>query len=164
MTAGPALLIVEDRGLIADRVRVTLEKAGFRIVAAVATRKAAADWVERNGERLDAAVLDIDLRGESAYPLAEMLAARGTPFVFLTGYGEVAVEAPWRDRPRVEKPFEAATLVQAVQRVLTGEGRTKPSGAEPVITPAIARAWDTIRESRNIITEARLCREALGRR
>ena len=45
------------------------------------------------------ALLDINLRGEPLYPLAEALRARGVPFLFLTGYESLAIPEAWRGAP-----------------------------------------------------------------
>ena len=39
-----------------------------------------------DAEAIDAAVLDVNLKGQKSYPVADALAARGVPFVFSTGY------------------------------------------------------------------------------
>lgn len=66
---------------------------------------------------IDVAVLDINLGGVQVYPLAEILAARGVPIVFSTGYGIAGVSDQWRDLPILQKPFRieqlAAALTQA---------------------------------------------------
>jgi len=41
-----------------------------------------------DAEAIDAAVLDVNLNGQMSYPIADVLAARGVPFVFSTGYGK----------------------------------------------------------------------------
>jgi hypothetical protein len=44
--------------------------------------KDALSLVENNSDRLDCAVLDINLRNERVYPVADVLVARGVPFIF----------------------------------------------------------------------------------
>ena len=56
-------------------------------------------------ETIDAAVLDVNIKGVKVYPVAEALEKRGIPFLFLSGYGENAIPA---DRPHwiaCQKPF-----------------------------------------------------------
>ena len=65
----------------------------------------------RAEERLDGAILDVNLNGEEVFPLADELISRGVPVIFSTGYdGASALPAPYRDRPRLEKPFAAEGL------------------------------------------------------
>ena len=68
----------------------------------------------------DAAVLDANLNGKSVLPVARVLAARGTPFIFATGYDEAGVAPEGFNAPIVRKPYNvrqiAAALVQAMGR------------------------------------------------
>jgi CheY-like chemotaxis protein len=59
---------------------------------------------------IDAAVLDINLAGTLVYPIAEELAARGVPFVFVTGYGVESVDKRFAHVPVLPKPIERETL------------------------------------------------------
>lgn len=52
---------------------------------------------------VDTRSLDIDVNGEEVYPVAEALAARGIPFVFVTGYASNRLRAPYRDSPTLPK-------------------------------------------------------------
>ena len=58
-----------------------------------------------DGLDVEAAILDVNLAGESSFPLADLLAAKGVPFVFATGYGSGGLPESWRDRPTLQKPF-----------------------------------------------------------
>jgi DNA-binding LytR/AlgR family response regulator len=68
-------------------------------------------------ESIDLAVLDINLNGTMVYPLAEELATRGIPFLFLTGYGALDLPAAFRSLPRVSKPYDAASLTAEIKRI-----------------------------------------------
>ena len=61
-------------------------------------------------ERVDGAILDINLGGEMAYPLASVLHARKVPFVFMTGYGADAVATPFPGVRVFQKPLERDML------------------------------------------------------
>ena len=67
--------------------------------------------------RLDGAVLDINLRGEMVYPLADILNARAIPFVFATGYDRESIPERFNRHVRCEKPV----VVEKVARALFGE-------------------------------------------
>jgi CheY-like chemotaxis protein len=67
-------------------------------------------------ERFDAAILDMNLRGESVYPLADLLVAKGTPFIFVTGYSKAGVESRFAGINIVEKP----ATHEALQKALSG--------------------------------------------
>ena len=68
----------------------------------------------------DLAILDANLNGQPVSPIADALVARGTPFVFATGYGELA--EPYRDRPTLKKPFQMDGLKQMLQSALDRGG------------------------------------------
>ena len=128
--AGLRVLVAEDRSLIAAKIVQILRRAGCAPVGPVATLRAGLDLTRREEVTVDAAVLDIDLRGETVYPLAEALRARGAPFLFLTGYGKPVTPAPWRDVVRIEKPFDEAVLLGGLCAAIT----RRPSG--PVVPDA----------------------------
>ena len=65
---------------------------------------------------LDGALLDINLAGENCFPIADALAARGVPFMFLTGYGATVLPAPYRDVPCLPKPFNLTEMHTLVKR------------------------------------------------
>lgn len=88
---GLRILVVEDRGLIAGKIVRALEAAGCVLLGPAATLEAGFALLADAGDRPDAAVLDIDLRGELVYPLAEALQARGVPLLFVTGFAANAI-------------------------------------------------------------------------
>ena len=109
------VLVVEDEYFLADDLSEALASLGAEIVGPVPTREQALALLSAD-QRIDAAVLDINLRGEMVFAVAEVLTERGVPFVFATGYDETAIPPDYRDVPRWEKPFAAAALA----RVLPG--------------------------------------------
>ena len=154
------ILIVEDRSIVAAKIKRELERAGFAIAGMAATQAAAMDLAERL--KVQAAILDIDLRGQPIYPVADILYRRGIPFLFLTGYSHVAVPSPWQDILLVEKPFEPIALIRTLRSAMAGEA-AQPA-PERATTPAIQRAWDRVRHTRDILTEQRAWAEQhLGR-
>lgn len=72
-------------------------------------------------EKLDAAILDVNLAGVEIYPVAEVLAKRRVPFVFATGYGADGVAETWRARPRLQKPFSIQQVAQALMTAVGPE-------------------------------------------
>ena len=67
----------------------------------------------------DIALLDVNLAGEEVFPVADALASRQVPFVFLTGYGRNVIPDRFRDRPLLGKPYSTAPLLATLER-LTG--------------------------------------------
>ena len=112
---GLSILVVEDEYLLAEALAEGLERCGASVVGPVPTVERALRAVA-SAERIDFAVLDINLRGQMVYPVADMLKERGVPFLFATGYDAAAVSGPYQDVPRHEKPVTPATLIQAIDR------------------------------------------------
>jgi CheY-like chemotaxis protein len=102
---GRRVLLVEDETLVAMLLEDMLGDLGAEVVASASRVDRALQVIgERSGE-FDLAVIDVNLGGEQAFPVASALAERGVPFVFSTGYGNAGLPHPWRDRPTLSKPF-----------------------------------------------------------
>lgn len=106
-------LVVEDETLIAVLIEDALVEMGCEIVGP-SGRLDTALQLATDGE-FDAAILDITIRGGKVYPIAELLAARGIPFVFASGYGDWALPEAFRDRPRLIKPFTLRALHKQIK-------------------------------------------------
>ena len=112
----PRLLVVEDEYLIRMLLEDMLAELGYDVAAAVGSIAEASEFAT-HGE-FNAAILDVNLDGQQIYPVAEILAKRGLPFVFVTGYGERSLPEPYRDRPALQKPFQVAQLKTALDALL----------------------------------------------
>lgn len=108
------IFIVEDEILPAIMLEAELQKAGWETVGPFATLTDARQ--AGRSETLDIAVLDINLGGEMVYPLAQDLADRGIPFLFLTGYSSRDLPEAFRDFPRVSKPYDPPLLLRELER------------------------------------------------
>jgi CheY-like chemotaxis protein len=115
------ILVVEDEYLIADDLRKALTEAGAVIIGPVPAVDEALELVRSEG-RIDAAVLDVNLRGEMIFPVADALAAQGVPFVFTTGYDRGALPGRFAESPRIEKPLKAEKLVATLLKLLNPPG------------------------------------------
>lgn len=112
---GRTILVVEDEAIIAVMITDTLNELGARVLGPAGSleqgRVLAAD------PRIEAAILDVNLRGEPVASIALQLFDRGIPFVFATGYG-TAPDGPWADALVLPKPFSESTVLNAVRRML----------------------------------------------
>jgi CheY-like chemotaxis protein len=115
---GRCLLVVEDEYLIAADLARSLEDVGADVVGPAGSVEDALELVATDGKRLDGAVLDINLRGERVYRVADALAACGVPFVFTTGYDALAIPDAYAGVPICEKPVDKAVLA----RLLSSSG------------------------------------------
>jgi DNA-binding response OmpR family regulator len=114
--AGKRILIVEDEQMIADVLKIEITDEGGEVIGPVATVAAALDAIA-NAD-LDAVTLDIKLRSERAYSVADALAARDIPFVFLTGYGADDVPSRHANATRIEKPTTPTIVCRALETLL----------------------------------------------
>ncbi len=112
------ILVVEDELMIRMLLEDMLAELGCTI-AAEATHIDGALEAVRNTE-FDVAILDVNLGGEPISPVADALAARGTPFVFATGYGERGLPESHRERPTLKKPFQLDSLKRTLETALGG--------------------------------------------
>lgn len=110
---GKRVLVVEDDALVGMLIESILEDLGCVILGPATTLDEARALID-DGEPIDAALLDVNVAGEQVFPVAEALAARGTPIVFSTGYGEGGLTEAWRGRPTLQKPFTEADVKAAL--------------------------------------------------
>jgi DNA-binding response OmpR family regulator len=115
---GARVLIVEDEYYIADDLRRTLHAAGAKVVGPVSTLVSADDAISV-GE-FDCAVIDLNLHGESALPIADRLAREGRSFAIATGYGSDVVPDRHKEVPRIEKPFDPRALLEVIKQLSCG--------------------------------------------
>lgn len=112
----PRVLIVEDEPLIAMTVEDMLIELGYDVVGIAARIDDAIAFIER--DRIDAALLDVNLGADRIDPVADLLASKGCPFVFATGDGHAGLPARHAGRPFVAKPFRMTDLEKALEAAL----------------------------------------------
>jgi DNA-binding response OmpR family regulator len=115
---GRRILVVEDEMLIALIIEEVLQDLGCVLVGPAARLDVALRLA--TDEMLDAAILDVTIRGGLVYPVAEQLLVRGIPFVLASGYGDWALPEAMRDRPRLTKPFTPQQLEDQVKALCRG--------------------------------------------
>ena len=113
------MIVVEDETLVAILLEDMLTDLGCEVLWTAHRVSKALDLVARS--RPDAAVLDVNIGGDEVYPVAVALAERDIPFVFATGYGIRGLTEPWRNRPIVQKPFQAEHLSHSLLAALGSE-------------------------------------------
>jgi PAS domain S-box-containing protein len=105
---GKRLLLVEDEALIGTLIHDMLVDWGFEPTTPYYRLQDALTAAE--SVSFDGAILDMNLNGESVYPLADLLASRSVPFVFLTGYSQQTIDRRFKDYPVLQKPVAPEAL------------------------------------------------------
>ncbi len=113
--AGRRILVVEDEMLVLMNIETALTDLGCTATSVGTTDDALKVLA---GASFDAAMLDVNLRGEKSYPVADALALRGIPFVFSTGYGHHGDRPDFADRPVLRKPYLRGHLVTALTALM----------------------------------------------
>lgn len=124
--AGLDILICEDEYLLASDLAGRFESGGARIVGPMATLEESLEKAAL-ADTLGAAVLDIRLGEDLIFPVADILATRGVPFVFFSGYDDVLPPRFSRAR-RLRKvdQLDRITLAVLTERVIGCTDRGKP--------------------------------------
>jgi DNA-binding response OmpR family regulator len=110
------ILVVEDDNFLAMALAWMVEDAGHSIVGPEASVDAARRVLAHY--RVDLALLDVMLNGETVFPVSEMLDRMGTPFIFVTGQPPTALPAQYRHRPLLPKPCVPRSLVALIGQIL----------------------------------------------
>jgi len=112
----PRILIVEDEFLVALELAAVLTDAQFDVLQPAPTIDAALQMIGR--EAIDAAILDCNIGGRDVTEVAESLAQRRIPFIFVTGYGPECLPLPFRNTLHISKPFDEKRLVACLRAML----------------------------------------------
>lgn len=115
--AGTRVFIVEDEALILFSLQDMLVDLGCEVVASALR----IDDALAKGRALafDVAILDVNVAGERIDPVADLLARRGVPFVFTTGYDRASLPRAHRERTLIAKPYRTAELQVALGAALS---------------------------------------------
>lgn len=103
--------------LIVLMIEDMLADLGCESITAAATVDQALALI--GGQVFDAAMLDVNLKGNNSRPVADALAARGVPFFFSTGNGGHHMMDGYGDRPILKKPFMYEDLGNIITGLLT---------------------------------------------
>ena len=122
VTGKHRVLVVEDEALIAIGIEDALAELGCEMVGPASSLEAAMRLARE--EPLDAAFLDVTIRGGDVFPVAEILLQRGVPFVFSSGYDDWALPDAFRGYRRLTKPFTDTELATMIRTLCRHPGRS----------------------------------------
>lgn len=120
------VLVVEDEYFIADEIARAAGAIGGEVIGPIPDVAGGLRMLAA-GIEIDVAILDINLRGQPAFELADLLTDRGIPFVFATGYDAGAIPERFRLVACWEKPYDHAELAAAIA-VIGAAGRNPKPG------------------------------------
>jgi len=116
VSTGRTVLVVEDEVELSRLFIEVLQDAGHTVVTADSVTDALSALT---GQRFDAAILDVELRDGPVFPVADRLAALGTPFLFASAVYYQVVPREHQQVPFVTKPFDIRLLQQRGAEALT---------------------------------------------
>jgi DNA-binding response OmpR family regulator len=115
------VLVVEDEGVVADLLEDMLEAIGYADVRHAATVDEALEEIEKSPPVI--AILDVNLRGAPAHPVATRLRALEIPFVVATGFDPKKLPSSFNGAVVLRKPFQRQDLEAAITQVQRAPSR-----------------------------------------
>ena len=112
MPAPRNILIVEDEPLISMMLEDFLESLGHTVAGTVETVQDALARVEEGG--FDVAIVDVHLKGEHVWPVADRLNEKGIPFILATGGHTTPPPQAHADAPVLAKPYTIDAIEPAL--------------------------------------------------
>ncbi|MDH6265082.1 ActR/RegA family two-component response regulator [Rhizobium sp. SG_E_25_P2] len=121
---GCAVLVVEDNYFVAVDTQRALISAGAVVFGPAASEQDAMRMLHTMSPTF--AVVDVNLGQGPSFHIAEALADRGVPFIFVTGYSDLDAPDRFKDIVRIEKPAPMEHIVAELQR-MKQEIQTRPA-------------------------------------
>ena len=119
---GSTILVLEDEPIIGLALQDLLSGEGAAVLYAARIEEAS-DLLAT--ERVDAAILDVNVHGRLSYAVATQLADRHIPFIFATGYGDRSHPAEFAGVPTISKPYSTEEI-----RIALAEARPEVARRE----------------------------------
>jgi len=111
------LLVIEDEALIAMELECVLEDLGHNVLGVAGSVTEAMELVRACNEEVDVAILDANLGGATAVPVAEALVDAGTPFIITSGYEQHDLIRRGFNAPVVGKPYHEEDIADALTEI-----------------------------------------------
>jgi CheY-like chemotaxis protein len=110
-------LVIEDEFFVAAHIESLLSDEGHEVVGPVGSLDEARSLAR--AVDIDGALLDVNLDGGRVDDVADILAGRHIPFMFVTAFGRDKLPLAHRDSTLVNKPFSDADLIRGVRRLMS---------------------------------------------
>lgn len=108
------ILVVEDEYYLADDLATALRKEGAQVLGPAGTIDEALLLTDTG---VDCVVLDLNLRGDMAFPVADRLEEQGIPFLITTGYNDGSLLERFKHVPRIEKPYGMDEVITRLRTI-----------------------------------------------
>jgi DNA-binding response OmpR family regulator len=119
---GLRVLLVEDDMMICLLLEDMLLEFGCEIIGPACDIGRAIDLAQHH-DGIDVAILDVNLAGQVVFPVADILARRGVPFLFATGLDAEALPADWQGHQTIQKPMTMGQLAVSLGNTLRDHRR-----------------------------------------
>lgn len=110
----PCILVLDDEPLISALIGDWLAELQCETVGPADSVQGALDLIDATS--LDGAIIDVSLRGEESYAVANALQIRGIPFAFATGYDHSGVATLFPNALVLPKPFSFDDVKAAIDK------------------------------------------------
>jgi CheY-like chemotaxis protein len=115
--SGRRIFVVEDETLVLFNLEDILSDLGCEVVGQAMRLEQAVNQAQSVGP-VDAAILDVNIGGTTVFPAAEILAERGVPLIFATGYGRDGLPPEWQGHSVIVKPYLPIDVERALDPIL----------------------------------------------
>ena len=103
-------LLVEDEYYAASDLVVWLENLGARVLGPISHLEHGME-VCRGLQNVDAAILDVNLQGQTVFPLVRELLEMNVAVLFVSGHGRAFIPQRYRALPHFDKPPNMKSLL-----------------------------------------------------
>ncbi len=122
------VLLAENEAIIGMMMREFLLEYGVFVVGPCCTLS---ETLAAAMGEFDCAILDLNLGGETVYPVASMLAKRNIPFAFVTGYGRESIDRQFAVAPIMQKPITRDSLGKYLAEMLGEQWTARENNRPP---------------------------------
>lgn len=113
LLAGRHILLVEDDFFVAHDLAMSLKAAQAVVIGPVASVASGRTLIAQT-DRLDGAIMDVNLGQELSYELVDLLEARAVPVAFASGYDRAVIPKRYAHVPLCEKPINLMRCAAAM--------------------------------------------------
>ena len=121
---GIRVLVVEDQFFIALELEAMIRDLGGTVAGPAAHLDSARTLVRQ--EKINCAILDVKLDGNTSLPLADELIASGVPVILVSGYDSNQLPNRFADTPKLLKPISVAELTRVLEHIFQQGASSTP--------------------------------------